>query len=110
MPQPLKLKKQKKQKEAAEAAAPEADDTPSAADTPGEKGPSWAKLAKEILAGCEGHKMKLAKLQRKVVAAAGLPKQAVADHQDAIMQKLSSKRKSFALTDGEVLLKVAQAV
>ncbi len=104
-PQPLKLMKEKQQ-QAAEAAVPEAGDAPSAADTPGEKGPSWAKLAKEILAGCEGHKMKLAKLQRKVVAAAGLPKQAVADHQGAIMQKLSSKRKSFRLTEGEVLLKV----
>ena len=105
-PQRLKLKKQKKQ-QAAEAAVPEAEDTPIAAETPGKRGLSWAKLAKEILAGCEGHRMKLAKLQQKVVAAAGLPKQAVADHEEAIMQKLSSKSKSFALTDGEVLLKVA---
>ena len=73
----------------------------------GDRSPSWAKLAKEILASCEGHRMKLAKLQRKVVAAAGLPKQAVADHQSAIVQRLNSKRKTFAMTDGEVSLKIA---
>ena len=101
-PQP---KRQKKQKQEAAADVSEAGDTPRTAGPVASKGPSWAKLAKEILAGCEGHSMKLAKLQRKVVAAAGLPKQAVAEHQGAIMQKLSSKRKTFAVTDGEVLLK-----
>lgn len=103
-PEP-QTKKQKKQKQAAAENVSEAGDTSSAAGPVGSKGPSWAKLAKEILAGCQGHSMKLAKLQRKVVAAAGLPKQALADHQDAIMQRLSSKRKTFAMTDGEVRLK-----
>ena len=105
--QVLKLKKLKKLKQAAAAGLLPADKTATAAESPGSKGPSWAKLAKGILADCEGHRMKLAKLQRKLLAAAGLPKQAVADHQEAIIQKLSSKRKTFALADGEILLKAA---
>ena len=106
-PQPLELKKQKKRKQSASATPTQAVEVPSAAGSPGDKGPSWAKLAKEILASCEGHRMKLAKLQRKVLAAAGLPKQAMEDHQSAIVQRLNSKRKTFAMTDGEVMLKIA---
>ena len=105
--QPLKPEKQKKQEHSASATLTEAGGSPSGARVAGDRSPSWAKLAKEILASCEGHRMKLAKLQRKVVAAAGLPKQAVADHQSAIVQRLNSKRKTFAMTDGEVSLKIA---
>jgi hypothetical protein len=73
----------------------------------GKGGPSWSKLAKHVLASCEGHSMKMSKLQREVLAAAGLPKQALAEHQQAIVQKISAKRKTFSITDEQVSLKVA---
>lgn len=71
------------------------------------KAPSWTKMAKQILQNCEGHSMKMSKLQRKVLAAAGLPKDALAEHQQAIAQKLASKKKTFTIVDGEVSLREA---
>ena len=73
----------------------------------GKAGPSWSKLAKQLLASCEGHSMKMSKLQREVLAAAGLPKQALAEHQQAIVQKISAKRKTFSIMGEQVSLKVA---
>ena len=73
----------------------------------GKAGPSWSKLAKHVLASCVGHSMKMSKLQREVLAAAGLPKQALAEHQQAIVQKISAKRKTFSITGEQVSLKVA---
>ena len=79
-----------------------------AADTPeSSRGPKWTKLAKQILESCEGHRLRLTTLQRKLVAAAGMPKDTLAEHRQAIVQKLSSKKKTFDVTDGEVSLKAA---
>ena len=57
--------------------------------------PNWSKLARQVLQGCEGERMKATKLQRKVLAAAGLPKEALAQHQQAIAQKIGSRKKTF---------------
>jgi hypothetical protein len=52
--------------------------------------------------------MKVSKLQQKVLAAAGLPKEALSQHQQTILKRISAKRKTFSIRGKQVLLKPAQ--
>ena len=88
----------RKQRQEQVAHAPEMDAHASAggADHASKRqAPNWSKLARQVLQGCEGERMKATKLQRKVLAAAGLPKEALAQHQQAIVQKIGSRKKTF---------------
>ena len=71
--------------------------------------PNWSKLARQVLQGCEGERMKATKLQRRVLAAAGLPKEALAQHQQAIVQKIGSRKKTFRV-HGDLVSLRAQKV
>ena len=78
--------------------APEMDAHASAGGAdhaPKSQAPNWSKLARQVLQSCDGERMKATKLQRKVLAAAGLPKEALAQHQQAIVQKIGSRKKTF---------------
>ena len=68
--------------------------------------PSWSKLARQILESCEGQRMKATKLQRKVLTAAGLPKEALPQHQQAIVQGIGSRKKTFRVHGDLVSLRV----
>ena len=56
---------------------------------------NWSKLARQALQDCEGQRMKATKLQRKVLKIAGLPKEALPQHRQAILQKIGSRKKTF---------------
>ena len=88
--------------------APEVDAHASAggADTAAKsQAPNWSKLARQVLQSSEGQRMKATKLQRKVLTAAGLPKEALAQHQQAIVQKIGSRKKTFRVHGDQVSLR-----
>ena len=67
------------------------------------KSPKWKKLAVEVLQGRKDRRMKVAKLQRTVLAAAGLGAEALSHHGNVMVQRWSNS-KQFAVQDGYVVL------
>lgn len=105
-----KMKQSKKRKAPADAghAAEEAPSSTGQQQENGsarseEKGPKWKKLAAEVLQGRKDRRMKVAKLQRKVLAAAGLGAKTLGQHGDLMLQRWS-KSKQFTVHDGHVAL------
>ncbi len=71
-----------------------------------EKGYKWKKLAEKVLqARGENKKMKVRKLQLKVLAAAGLSADVIGSHGDAMLQRWQKSRSRFCVQDGYVSLK-----
>ena len=69
----------------------------------GAKAPKWKKLATEVLQGRKDRKMKVAKLQAKVLSASGLGADALGDHSAAMLRRWAISKK-FVVQDGCVSL------
>lgn len=111
--QPKKGKKRKaEQGNEQQSEPPEAIEEPSASGRQKENGsstegrakaPKWKKLATEVLLGRKDRKMKVAKLQAKVLSASGLGSDALGNHSAAMLRRWANSTK-FVVQDGCVCL------
>lgn len=68
-----------------------------------DKAPKWKKLATEVLQGRKNRRMKVAKLQAKVLSASGLGTDALGDHSAAMLRRWANSAK-LVVQDGYVSL------
>lgn len=74
-----------------------------------EKGFKWKKLAEKVLQARGGNKkMKVRKLQLKVLAAAGLSADEICNHGDAMLQRWQKSRRRFCVENGYISLKQSE--
>ncbi|CAL8460569.1 g98 [Coccomyxa elongata] len=80
-----------------------------ASTTTEEKRYKWKKLAEKVLQARGGNKkMKVRKLQLKVLAAAGLSADEICNHGDAMLQRCQKSRRRFCVENGYISLKQSE--
>ena len=106
LPSPSKMLKEDLSGQAGTSDAQQAAAAQQSNGAAGEKGFKWKKLAEKVLqARGSTKKMRVSKLQVKVLAAAGLSADEISNHGDAMLQRWQKSRRRFRVEDGYITLK-----